>query len=312
MPASTRGAAAGWQRTRVYRNHHLDSTRWDAIEPRDGDVVITTSYKSGTTWMQGIVAQLLFDGVPTETPLLALSPWVDARFQAPIEMVASMLAAQTHRRFLKSHLPADGLPWRSGTRYIVVARDARDVFMSLLNHYAAYTDFVMGLLNDDPSLAPFPRFDGDVKKLWRDWIGRGWFEWETEGYPYWGNLHHVASYWPHRELDNVLLVHYADLKADLAGEVRRIAAFLALDPGPAALDRVVAEAHIDRMREVAERGGDMMGVAFEGGAKRFFFQGTNGRWRDVLDTADLELYEAAKRRVLPPECAEWLERGFRS
>ena len=310
-PAASPAPSDGWQRTRVYKNHHLDSTRWDAIEPRDGDVVITTSYKSGTTWMQGIVANLLLDDLPATAPPLSLSPWVDARFQGPLEVIAPMLAAQTHRRFLKSHLAADGLPYRSGTRYIVVARDPRDVFMSLVNHHAAYTDLAMGLLNDDPSLAPFPRFDGDVKKLWRDWIGRGWFEWETEGYPYWGNLHHVASYWPHRDLENVLLVHYSDLKADLPGEVRRIAAFLALDLDAAAFDRVVRESHIDRMRELAEQGGDMLGVVFEGGAKRFFFKGTNGRWRDVLDAEDLALYEAAKRRVLPPECAAWLERGFR-
>ncbi len=176
---------AGWERTRVYRNHHLDSTRWDAIEPRDGDVVITTSYKSGTTWTQHIVGQLLLRGVPNAPPTLMVSPWIDARFQLPLEALVPMVAAQTHRRFLKSHLAADGLPYRPGTRYIVVARDARDVFMSLLNHYAGYTDVAMERLNDDPSLPIFERFDGDAKKLWRDWITRGWFEWESDGFP-WG------------------------------------------------------------------------------------------------------------------------------
>lgn len=302
---------AGWQRTRVYRNHHLDSTRWDAIEPRDGDVVITTSYKAGTTWTQGIVGNLMLRGATLQQPLLALSPWIDSRFQMPLPALQEMLAAQTHRRFLKSHLAADGLPYRAGTRFIVVARDARDVFMSLVNHYSGYTPLTMSLLNDDASLPPFPPFDGDLKKLWRDWIGRGWFEWESEGYPWWGNLRHTASYWPYRDLENVLFVHYADLKADLAAEVRRIADFLQVEIDAAALADVVGECHIDRMRERAEENGGLLAAIFDGGAKRFFFQGTNGRWRDVLDEGDLALYEEAKRRELEPECAEWLERGFR-
>ena len=302
----------GWERTRVYRNHHLDSTRWDAIEPRDGDVVITTSYKSGTTWTQQIVGQLLLRGVPNPPPTLMASPWIDSRVQMPLEALVPMLAAQTHRRFLKSHLAADGLPYRATTRYIVVGRDTRDVFMSLVNHYTAYTDFAMEKFNDDPSLPPFPRFDGDVHKLWRDWISRGYFEWESDGYPWWGNLHHTASFWPHRDLENVLLVHYNDLKADLAGEVRRIAAFLDVpltDDDEVA--RIVRESHIDRMRERAGEGQDPLASFFDDGARSFFFKGTNGRWRDVLGDDDLALYEEAKQRVLEPACAQWLERGYR-
>ena len=38
------------ERSRIYQNHHLDSTRWDKFIPRPDDIVITTSYKAGTTW----------------------------------------------------------------------------------------------------------------------------------------------------------------------------------------------------------------------------------------------------------------------
>ena len=300
---------SGWQRTRIYKNHHLDSTRWDAVEPRDGDVVVTTAYKAGTTWTQGILGNLLLRGVPDAPQPLLASPWVDARFQAPLDVLVATLKAQTHRRFLKSHLAADGLPYRATTRYIVVARDARDVFMSLVNHYAGYTDRAYSMFNDDPGLAPFPRFDGDVRKLWREWITRGWFEWESDGSPWWANLGHTASYWPYRDLENVLFLHYGDLKADLPGEVRRIAAFLGLELDDAEVASVAAACHIDRMREAALQDDAMLGAIFEGGAKRFFFKGTNGRWRDVLDAEDLALYEEAKQRVLEPACAQWLERG---
>jgi hypothetical protein len=71
--------AAPPEPSRVYRNHHLDSTRWELFEPRDGDVVVTTSYKSGTTWMQQILLMLLH-GPEAMPRLTELSPWIDARF----------------------------------------------------------------------------------------------------------------------------------------------------------------------------------------------------------------------------------------
>src|SRR5947199_9292067 len=100
--------AAVPQRTREYRNHHLDSTRWDGFVPRDDDIVVTTAYKAGTTWTQRIVAALVFGGRPLPASLGELSPWIDARFFEPIEPMLERVEAQRHRRFVKSHLPVDG------------------------------------------------------------------------------------------------------------------------------------------------------------------------------------------------------------
>ena len=50
------------------------------------------------------------------------------------------IEAQPRRRFLKSHLPLDALPYNSQLRYIVTVRDPRDVFMSFWNHYSQMTE----------------------------------------------------------------------------------------------------------------------------------------------------------------------------
>lgn len=297
----------------VYQNHHLDSTRWDVVKPRDDDIVITTSYKSGTTWTQWIVYNLIFLGETDPPPFDGISPWVDARFMPfPLEQLGKMIEEQTHRRFLKSHLPGDGLPFHANVKYVVVARDARDVFMSLVNHYAAYTDVVYAGMNDTPGRVgdPMPRFDGDIRRLWQSWISRGWFEWESEGYPMFSNMHHTRTWWPHRELDNVLLVHYNDLKRDLPGEIQRLGAFLDIAVSDTQANAVATASHIDAMRERAIENGDGMKGGFKGGAKTFFYKGTNERWRGVLTDDDLELYEQAKQRVLDEDCAEWLENGW--
>ncbi len=299
--------------TRRYVHHHLDSTRWRAFEPRDGDVVVTTSYKSGTTWMQQILHSLIFKGDPEAPPPFVASPWLDARFHGPLEEVAERLQGQTHRRFVKSHLPLDGLPYYPQARYVVVARDARDVFMSLWNHYGSYTDAVLERLNDMDGWSgePLaPRHD-DIRRLWRDWMTRGWFEWESEGWPFWSNLHHTQTYWEYRQLPNLLFVHYSDLLADPAGQIQRVADFLEIGLGAEELAAALELSSIDSMRtRMTQQADEFLRQIFKGGAETFVYKGTNGRWRGVLGDEDLELYAAAKRRVLTPDCARWLERGW--
>src|SRR5579871_3639955 len=50
------------KKTREIHNHHIDSTVWNDFKFRDDDIIISTYNKSGTTWMQQIVSQLLFNG----------------------------------------------------------------------------------------------------------------------------------------------------------------------------------------------------------------------------------------------------------
>ena len=135
------------QVTRTYQNHHLDSTRWEIYRPREGDIIVTTSYKSGTTWTQQILHQLLHGHEDPVPDMRELSPWVDARFMGTTkEQMGEMLEGISSRRFIKSHLPLDGLPYHAEAQYLIVARDTRDVFMSLLNHYSSYTDIAMAAI----------------------------------------------------------------------------------------------------------------------------------------------------------------------
>lgn len=293
--------------TRTYANHHLDSARWQRYRPRAGDVVVATSLKSGTTWMQAIVLNLLFGPEAAPSPAEA-SPWLDFRLR-PFEEMLARLEAQTHRRVLKSHLPLDGLPFHPEVRYVVVARDARDVFMSLYNHYANYTPEMYRALGENWDGAPLPPCPDDPRTFWRSWITRGWFPWESEGYPFWGNLHHTATWWRFRHLPNVLLVHYADLQRDLEGEIGRVAARLELSPSEATIAAVAEAVSFDAMKRRAAEIAPWANGRLAGGPDAFIYKGTNGRWRGVLEAEDLELHDAALARVLPEACAAWLQQG---
>ncbi|XOV89772.1 MAG: sulfotransferase domain-containing protein [Pseudomonadota bacterium] len=300
--------------SRVYQNHHLDSTRWEEYKPRPGDVIITTSYKAGTTWTQQILFELFY-GLRKEPPdFNEVTPWPDARFlPVPREELGPMMDNIEGRRFIKSHLPLDGLPYYQDVQYVIVARDARDVFMSFFNHYSGYTDLAMSMFNaPDIVGAPLPPCPDDPRELWQDWITRGWFDWESEGYPFWGNMAHTQSYWDWRHLPNFHFMHYNDMLGDIQGTLQDLFSFLGENPAPAHFQQIIDNTRFETVKAKAaesDAADDRKSLVFQGGGERFFFKGTNGRWRDVLTEADLALYEAAKTRVLSPDCATWLEQG---
>ncbi len=300
------------ERSRIYQCHHFDSTRWDYLDRRPDDIIIATSYKAGTTWTQAILAHLLFPSGDFPAPPAMLSPWLDMR-ALPLEVALNGLKAQQNRRFIKTHLPLDGMIYDERWKYLYVARDARDVFMSLWNHYTHMTDETIMLFNTLGGRVgdEFPPPPDDIHDFWKDWITKGWFDWESDGYPYWSHLYNVQSWFDYRDLPNIQLVHYGDLLADTEGEMRRIAEFLEIDVPEESWSGIVEAVSFDNMKSKGELYAPGGGSFWKGGAKTFLHKGTNGRWRDVLSDDELALYDAACERSLTPECRDWLESGGR-
>jgi aryl sulfotransferase len=308
------------RRCRVYKSHHFDSTCWDDFKPRSSDVFIVTAYKSGTTWMQQIVAMLIWQGEDPPAPVAEISPWVDSRFGDRAEKMA-MIEAQTHRRFLKSHLPADAMPYFPQGKYIYVARDGRDAFMSLHNHYENANDYWYATLNDAPGRAgpPLPRYDPETMSpplLFDKWLSTGWetHNWEYDGWPWWSLFYNMSTWWEWRHKPNILMCHFANLKADLPAEMRRVAAFLQIPIDEARFPEMVRKCSFEYMRGIGETlapaGGGCWDAPEGGqGSQVFFHKGSNRRWEGVLSAEQVARYEAAAKAKLTAECAHWLATG---
>jgi aryl sulfotransferase len=297
----------------VYRTWILDSRRWSSYRPRPDDIVIATYPKCGTTWMQRIVALLVFQTIEPR-PVMDISPWIERRFPEPIEAVAARLEAQAHRRFLKTHLPFDGLPVFDRVKYIHVARDGRDACMSYHNHILALTPAMLDALDEaglqDETIArPYPRASADPAQHFHRWLAEGAVPGHDDGAPMMSYFHFERSWWQARHRANVLLVHYNDLKLDLPGEMRRVADFLDIRIAPDLLPGLAEAAGFEAMR----RDGDVLmgrtGGIFQGGAGRFFHMGTNERWRGHFRAEDLALYDAKLQARLPVGCARWVSGG---
>jgi aryl sulfotransferase len=295
--------AISWPRkTRELHNHHMDSTTWNDFRFRGDDVIVATYAKSGTTWTQQIVGQILYRGDPSVS-VHEISPWLDMRVMPRAETLAEM-EAQTHRRFIKTHLPLDALVFSPKAKYLYIGRDGRDVLFSLYNHHAKANARWYEAINGTPDRIgpPIYRPDPDINRYFRTWL-------DCDGYPFWSLWENVSSWWAARGLPNVKLVHFNALKANLAGEMREIADFLGEDIDERAWPRLVEHCTFEYMKAHADQMAPLGGAIFEGGGASFINKGVNGRWQSVLTPEEVADYEAMALAKLGPDCARWLETG---
>ncbi|MBI1239161.1 MAG: sulfotransferase domain-containing protein [Alphaproteobacteria bacterium] len=303
-PHADAAVAPAWPtKTREMRSHHFDSTIWNDLQFRDDDIIVSTYAKSGTTWTQQIVGQLVFQGDPTVN-IAEISPWLDLRVP-PKEVKLPLIEAQTHRRIMKTHLPVEALVYSPRAKYIYIARDGRDVAWSLFHHHQAGNADFYAALNDTPGLVG-PRLErphtDDPRRYFLDWLAR-------DGAPFWSLWENVVSWWAIRHLPNLLFVHFADLKRDLPGEMRRIADFLDITVDDARWPQIVEHCTFDWMKANAPLVAPLGGALWEGGADSFIHKGTNGRWRDHLTADDIALYEQTALARLGRDAARWLAEG---
>jgi aryl sulfotransferase len=287
---------------REFQNHHFDSTIWNDFEFRDDDIIIATYAKSGTTWLQQIVAQLLFDG-EEGMEVAEMSPWMDLRVP-PKEVKLPIVDAQSHRRFLKTHLPVDALVFSDKAKYIYIGRDGRDVVWSMYNHHVTANEGWYDALNNTPGLVgpPIEKPPASITQYYHDWL-------DDDGHPFWPFWENVRSWWDIRHLPNVYFIHFADLKRDMASEIRRVAKFLEISIDDDIWDSILLHCSFDYMKANATQSVPLGGAFWDGGAKSFIHKGKNGRWRDTLSDEDAQKYEDRALEELGPDCAKWLADG---
>ncbi|MFC3495908.1 sulfotransferase domain-containing protein [Glycomyces rhizosphaerae] len=290
-----------------YTSPDEDSGRWADFPARPGDIVISTRSKHGTTWTQMICALLAFQTPNLPAPLPELSPWLDW-LVVPQDEVFARLEAQTHRRFIKTHTPLDGIPIHPESRYIVAARHPLDAAVSLY-HQGQNLDRdrireLTGAPEPDQGDDPTPR------KPLREWLVH-WTEEEAEPREWLDSLQgvmlHLNDAWGRREEPNLLLVHYADLAADLEGEMRRIATWLDIEVEEGRWPELVKAATFGEMKAKAERlTPDPAGVMKSRDA--FFRRGTSGSAAELLSDEELAAYTKRVEEMAPEALLEWLHR----
>jgi len=290
-----------------------DSDRWRRFAFRDGDIVITTPSKCGTTWMQSIVGMLVFGRPDLGEPISRLSPWLDMLIATDDEVVGR-LERQGHRRFIKTHTPLDGIPRHPSVTYICVIRHPLDVALSDRDHgdnvraEHAKALRVAASGEPDPDLVlpeEGPAAPGDYLRWFIDNDNQ-----PTGSGPYGlaDYCQQVSTYWNERDAANVHLFHYADMWRDLDAEMRRVADVLGINLDEGAWPALLEAATIDSMRSRAALTAPNADMRMWRSPEGFFSVGGTRGWASHLTPDDQDHFHD-RLRALSGDAAEWVLRG---
>lgn len=197
------------------------------FQVNDGDVLVASFPKSGTTWIQEIIWQIVngaeSNGRTSDVNMEEKFPYLEYVYPG-----LKALKKRPSPRFIKTHMPYHLLPIsvRQGHgKVIYIARNPKDVCVS----YYHFTR-MLSVLN----------FRGDFDHFLENFVsGRVAFgPWSD----------HVKQFWGHKGEENILFVSYEDLQKDASGVIRRIADFLGYRISDDQLQRIVQHTAFDTMK----------------------------------------------------------------
>ena len=174
----------------------------EEFKPRSTDIFVTGFLKSGTTWMQQIVHQLRTGGDMDFADIMEVIPIPDLAHGLGQDLNMEQKASP---RCFKDHQPYHTC--QRGARYIWCVREPCAV---------AYSYFKMSqgwfFQPGEVSLEDF------IRELWL--VGQ--LSIKTSYFQ------HLASWWPHRNDPNILVVFFEDLKESYESSVRSVAEFMGI------------------------------------------------------------------------------------
>ncbi len=231
-------------------------------KPIPTDVFIVTYPRSCTTWMQMIIYQLISNGdlefnhIGEKIPFFERIPFSNIR-----------LKGLPNPRIFKTHLPYDKIP-KGKCKYIYIMRNGMDVVLSYYHFYKSYLKYHN---NFDAFFKKF--LDGKLQS-------KSWFN-------------HVLGWYKVKENENVLFLHYEDLKNNFDATIVKISNFLGIELNKDKLKIVKQNSEFDFMKNYEEKFDHANEILLTMGIKpkNFLRKGTSDYGKIEFDDKKIQLFE---------------------
>jgi LPS sulfotransferase NodH len=239
---------------------------------RPDDIFVVTYPRSGTTWTQMILYQIVSDGDVDFAHISEKCPWLE-RLWVHNRVDPESLPSP---RVFKTHLKYSHVPKHPQARYIYVARDGLDVAVSYYHHYRT----ILRYAHDFDTF-----FDAFIK----GGVQAG--EWAD----------HVHDWWLNPKDLNVLFLTYEEMKNDLSAAVDRIAEFCGIELDPQHRQRVLQRSSFSYMKEHEDKFEHLNELLWEwnldGKTKKFIREGKSGHGADRMSDEQIRRYREATRKI---------------
>lgn len=257
----------------------------DAMDyvPEEGDLIMATYPKTGTTWMQYILLQIKSRGESFPSfheVMFKVFPYIEASGLEP-------LLAQDKPRNYKHHLPYNFVQKNGKSKVVYAYRNPEDTVVSFYHFSRDIT----------------PGFNLNFDEFFDNFV--------TGKVAYGNYFQHVLSFYKHRCDDNLLMVSYEKLHANRKEEILRIAKFLgeehnqSLLEDPKLLEKIIERTTFDYMKKNLPMArpntvSDVQGIQPEGEAPKvnFFRKGIVGDGKTALTVEQRRILREAAEKVL--------------
>lgn len=257
---------------------------WENVQrfqAKDGDLLIVTYPKSGTTWMSEIVDLMLHNGDVTKTQRGAIYDRVPfLEFAVPdMPSGTETLDARASPRVIKSHLPVHLLPssfWEKKCKIIYVARNPKDVLVSYYHFYR------MAIVHPDPGT-----FEEYLQMFIEGKVAFG--PWSD----------HVKGWWKIRQEKNVLYLFYEDMLEEPKRELRKVMKFIGKDLPEDVLEKIHQRTNFQAMKENQMANySTIPSSVMDHNVSPFMRKGICGDWKNELTVAQNEILDGYYNREM--------------
>lgn len=246
------------------REDVVEGNDFGDYQPDANDVIVCTYPKCGTNWTMQIAHQIATRNSGEFEHIHDVVPWPDFMRQdiiVPLDDDSIRNASSTDLRVIKTHLEWERVPYSSDARYICVLRDPKDTFVS---SYHFVRDIFFGPV--------MPSVDVWLNLFCSDGF---LFVWPD----------HVNGYWAARELPNVMILTFEEMKADMPGVIARIAEFMGVEMDEEELARVAEKSAFAYMQGIGHKFNPPAITPLASPAQKMLRRGKSGTSGELLSAA---------------------------